>query len=145
MRFYTSVLYCIIISFFPLSALAQTGSGQQGIADAAAYKTIDSLNTLAFKIKRNDVDHALTLLHKAASMSIKLEYKKGESVSYLNEAGIFQQNGYTEKAIALYYKSLGISQEIKDTLNVARASQQIGNALVEGGDLKGAEKLLKKL
>ncbi|WP_026461860.1 tetratricopeptide repeat-containing sensor histidine kinase [Adhaeribacter aquaticus] len=109
-----------------------------------AYKTVDSLNELAFEVKRHHVDKALTLLNTSANLAIHYKYSKGEATSLLYEAGIFHQNGYSKRALSLYYKALEISKTIKDTFNIARANQQIGNALMEMNKLEEAEVIFKE-
>lgn len=102
-------------------------------------RQVDSLNQLAFIQKRYDIAKALNNLFVAQSIANKSNYQKGLAIGYLYEAGIFRQNGYDVRALSIYYKSLQIFKSLKDTFNIAVASQQIALALqVEG---KSAEAL----
>jgi len=112
-----------------------------GSVDSGIYRTIDSLNEAAFRVKKNDVVRALDVIYKASYLAELYHYDKGMAASLLTEAGIYHQNGYHKRALTLYYKSLDISTKIKDTLHIAKANQQIGNALMESGDYAEAERL----
>jgi len=109
--------------------------------DKKVYREIDSLNKVAFLVKRNDVMRALDVIYKSSYLAELHHYDKGMAEALLTEAGIYHQNGYQKRALTLYYKSLDISTKIKDTLHIAKANQQIGNALVESGEYKEAERL----
>ncbi len=115
------------------------GSLAQSKAANSSQVLIDSLNELAFKVKRYDVAKAFSLLTQSENNAYQTNYKRGIATSFLYEAGIYQQNGYTKKALAMYYASLNISKSINDTFNIARANQQIAAALKEDGKLKEAE------
>lgn len=116
-------------------------SADLGKVDSGIYRTIDSLNEVAFRTKKNDVMRALDVVYKAAYLAELYHYDKGMAASLLTEAGIYHQNGYQKRALTLYYKSLDISTKIKDSLHIAKANQQIGNALMESGDYAEAERL----
>lgn len=107
----------------------------------ALVREVDSLNEAAFVIKRSSIDKALFMLDKANRLSVANNYNKGLATNYLYEAGIYQQFGYSKKALALYYKSLELSRLNKDTFNIARANQQVANALFESEKYAEAEKL----
>lgn len=109
--------------------------------DSSIYRTIDSLNDVAFRVKRSDVLRALDIVYKASYLAELYHYDKGMAASLLTEAGIYHQNGYHKRALTLYYKSLDISTRAKDSLHIAKANQQIGNALMESGDYAEAERL----
>ena len=109
-------------------------------ANSGINKTIDSLNDLAFKVKRNNVTRALDILYKSSYLAEKHNYKKGIATGLLTEAGIYQQNGYFKRALTLYYKSLNISTEIGDSLNIARSNQQIGSICMESGNYREAKR-----
>lgn len=104
-------------------------------------RKVDSLNELAFDVKRRNVEKAMGLLYQALTLATKYNYLKGIATNRLYEAGLYQQNGFERKALALYYKALEISRATNDTLNIARANQQLGNLLVDGNQLKDAESL----
>ncbi|RXF67786.1 tetratricopeptide repeat protein [Arcticibacter tournemirensis] len=108
------------------------------------FHKIDSLNNLAFEVKRNDIEKAMSFLYQALSLSKKYQYRKGIAENQLCEAGIYQQNGFPRKALSLYYRALEISRSIQDTFNIARANQQLGNLQADAGQLKKAEALYMK-
>ena len=111
---------------------------------ASVISSVDSLNELAFKAKRYDIANALKYLETAKSIAFKNNYKKGLAVSILYEGGIFSQNGFSNKALSLYYQAHQISESLNDTFNVARANQQIAGSYINIGKLEDAESLLKQ-
>lgn len=121
--------------------LASLGANSQ-TKKKLTKKQIDSANELAFEVKRYDIKKALSYLSTAETAAKEINYQKGLAVSYLYEGGIFQQNGNSKGAVSLYYKSLEISRELKDTFNITRAEQQLALAAHESGNLKEAEQLL---
>lgn len=108
------------------------------------FRKIDSLNQLAFVQKRHDVAKALNNLFLAENMATSLDYPKGLATSYLFEAGIFNQNGYDKKALATYYKSLQLFKDLKDTFNIAFATQQIAHSMHQDGKMEDAIKLYEE-
>ncbi|WP_207434082.1 tetratricopeptide repeat-containing sensor histidine kinase [Sabulibacter ruber] len=132
----------VLFWILALPTQAQTGGkGQYKEGVSRVEAEVDSLNQLAFSVKRQNVDKALSLLQKALLLAQSSNYKKGEATCYLYEAGIYQQNGYSKSALSLYYKALEISQATKDTFNIARALQQVANALLEDKQLDRAEQI----
>lgn len=102
---------------------------------------VDSLNELAFKEKRHNLELALDLLQKAAMLADELKYVEGQATNALYEGGIYMQNGYEKRALGLYHHSLELSRSVGDTFNIARANHQLANALAEGEELVKAEDL----
>jgi signal transduction histidine kinase len=107
-------------------------------------RQVDSLNELAFQVKRHDIQQALTLLDHASTSAKRQQYKKGEATAYLYQAGIYQQYGFDRKALMYYYQALKISELIQDTFNIARANQQIGNALMANKKFGQAQQLFRQ-
>lgn len=138
MRIFIFIFFCYASPFQLYASLVDPFSINDSIAKA------DSLNQLAFKVKRNDINRALGLLYKASALSEKCNYQKGITTSLIYEAGIYQQHGHSKKALSLYYKALDLSSRNKDTLNNARARQLIGNAMFEEKRLPEAERLYKE-
>ncbi|HJV19117.1 MAG TPA: tetratricopeptide repeat-containing sensor histidine kinase [Sediminibacterium sp.] len=93
-------------------------------------ETVDSLNKSAFEKKRTNISEALVDLYKAQNLAIQLSYKKGEAISYMYEAGIYQQQGFLKRAIVDSYEALEIFSSIKDTFNMAKVNQQLASSLV---------------
>lgn len=93
-------------------------------------ETVDSLNKSAFEKKRTNISEALIDLYKAQNLAIQLGYKKGEAISYMYEAGIYQQQGFLKRAIVDSYEALEIFRSIKDTFNIAKVNQQLAASLV---------------
>lgn len=107
-------------------------------------RNIDSLNQLAFNIKKSNADSALSIILFTRNLSDEINYKSGVASSLLVEAGIYQQMGYDKKALSIYLEQLHISESANDSLNIARANQQIANSLVEANKLNQARSLFKK-
>ncbi|MBL7761378.1 MAG: tetratricopeptide repeat-containing sensor histidine kinase [Sediminibacterium sp.] len=93
-------------------------------------ETVDSLNKSAFEKKRTNISDALIDLYRAQNLAIQLGYKRGEAISYMYEAGIYQQQGFLKRAIVDSYQALEIFRSIKDTFNIARINQQLAASLV---------------
>lgn len=102
---------------------------------------VDSLNELAFTTKKNDVVKALSLLFNAQKIATQNNYTKGYAVALLYEAGIYQQSGFSNKALAIYQKSLDIFKQTNDSFNIARCNLQIANALLDNEKIDDAEVL----
>ncbi|MCJ8163226.1 HAMP domain-containing histidine kinase [Pontibacter sp. E15-1] len=113
---------------------------QPAVAASVAH-TVDSLNDLAFKVKSHDLQRAFDLLHRASVLADNQRYVRGQAINALYEGGIYMQNGYDKRALSLYYTSLELSRSILDTLNIARANQQLANAFAQGDEPKQAETL----
>lgn len=125
--------FVVLLLMLSRLAYAQTGAN-------AAY--VDSLNSKAAHLIKQDVSKAFVILTDAEQIGIKLNYKKGLAVTYLNEAEVFRQHGYTKKALALYYRSIQFSSQIRDEYNIAKASQHISTIERHNGNFSDAEKLL---
>jgi two-component system, sensor histidine kinase and response regulator len=94
---------------------------------------VDSLNEAAFKLKRSNVSAALSLLYQAQYLASQTAYKKGLAISYMYEAGIYQQQAFSKRAQANYYQAYDLFRNLKDTFNMARINQQIAElVLLEG-------------
>ncbi len=109
-----------------------------------SQKIIDSLNQSAFNKKRTDISAALIELHKAQNLAIQTGYKKGEAISYMYEAGMYQQQGFSKRSVADFYKALGIFTTIRDTFNIAKIEQQIALSLVSNKKYDSAITIFKK-
>jgi signal transduction histidine kinase len=99
---------------------------------------INSYNQIGFDAKKSDITKALTNLHLAQNLSKKVGYQKGEAISYMYEAGIYQQQGFSKRAIADFYNALRIFKTIKDTFNIAKANQLIANSFLTSGKYDSA-------
>ncbi|WP_153799340.1 sensor histidine kinase [Foetidibacter luteolus] len=138
------VLLCILLLLpaFVKFAAGQVNFFKEDPNTVVIKRTVDSLNELAFKVKKYDLNNALTYIETAKNIAAKNNYKKGLAVSALYEGGIFQQNGYANRALSLYYQAHQISKSINDTLNMARANQQIAMSHSSMGLQADAEKRL---
>lgn len=92
---------------------------------APEIKKIDSLNELAYRQKRFEVAKALNNLFNAENLNVSGIYPRGLAITYLYEGGIFNQMGHDTRALSLYFKALQIFKNLRDTLYIARVSQQI--------------------
>jgi two-component system sensor histidine kinase/response regulator len=106
-------------------------------------RRVDSLNELAFRQKRFDVPQALNNLAVAQNIATAINYQKGLGTSYMYEAGIFYQNGYHKRALSTYYKALQLFKSLKDTFNIAFASQQIALSMQMDGRTQEAMQLIQ--
>ncbi len=105
---------------------------------------VDSLNELAFQQKRFNVSESFNSLIVTQNTATQINYKKGLAVSYLYEGGIYQQQGFTKRAITDYYLALDIFRRIKDTFNIAKTNYQIASALLLEEKLTEAASLFRK-
>ena len=110
----------------------------------ATIAVVDSLNELAFKAKRYNIARALNILFLSRTLANKINYKGGLAISLLYEGGIFQQKGFDKRALSIYYNSLDVSKASKDTLNIARANQEIASLLKDSSTRGDAETMLQE-
>ncbi|WDF57089.1 tetratricopeptide repeat-containing sensor histidine kinase [Mucilaginibacter sp. KACC 22063] len=103
---------------------------------------IDSLNERAYRQVHVNVSKALLQLTDAEQMCDKIDYKKGLAINYMYQAEVFNQRGFTKRAIALYYNSLDLSRQNNDLYNLARALEHISSIKRHNGQLADAEKML---
>lgn len=130
-------IFLVLISLFSLQAL-HAADTKMAKAD---FKKVDSLNALAFDLKRTDVAKALNNLFVAENIAISVNYQQGLATTYLYEGGIYHQNGYDKRALSTYYKAQQLFKTLKDTLNLARVSQQIAHSLHSDGKIDEAMQL----
>ena len=119
------ILIILVLSVFLNQLYGQKSTGTTAV--------VDSLNQEAFASKRSDISKALNLLIIAQITAQQIDYQKGLAIAYLNEGGIYQQQGFNKRALTDYYLSLDIFKRTKDTFNLAKVTQQIGNALLLEG------------
>jgi len=127
-RLYPYLLLIICVTSLPASVNATDPVSKEDI------RKVDSLNRLALQQKRTDVARALNNLFMAENLASASQYQKGLATAYLYQAGIFRQSGYEKRALSTYYKSLQLFKSIKDTFNIAFASQQIAVSLQTDGN-----------
>ena len=94
-----------------------------------SFALVDSYNKIAFDTKKSDVVKAISALQKAENIAKKIKYKKGEAISNMYEAGIYQQQGFTKRALSVFYNSLSIFKSINDTFYIAKVNQLIAFSL----------------
>lgn len=120
----------LVVFFLCLKTIAQP--------PASVIIEVDSLNKTAFQLKKSNVWAALEKLYKAQNKALLTGYKNGLAISYMYEAGIYQQRGFSKRAQADYYKALDLFRALKDTLNLAKVNQQIGKIISDNGMLDSA-------
>ncbi len=139
----TSRLYLFVFLFAVF--LADPGhAAVDSLPGVPEIKKVDSLNALAFNQKRSDVAKALNNLFVAENIAQSANYQKGLAITYLYEGGIYHQNGYDKRALSTYYKALQLFKSLRDTLNIARASQQIASSLQADGKIDEALQLFNE-
>ncbi len=102
---------------------------------------INSYNQIGFESKKSDITKALTNLHLAQNLSKKIGYKKGQAISYMYEAGINQQQGFSKRALSDFYNALVLFKTINDTFNIAKVNQLIAYSLLTTGNYDSALKV----
>ena len=137
--------YIFKLFFSALMLLQALGYAQNKAANnhPAIHARIDSLNEQASRLIRKDAVSAYTLLTEAEVLATQYNYNKGKAVTYLNQAEVLSQQGYSKRALELYYYSMQISQRNNDIYNVARAQQHISTIKRKNGGYREAEVLLE--
>ena len=138
---YTNIAGSLITwIYFLLSAQAyaqQTAKPRPGM-----IAHIDSLNDVAVPLIVKDAGKAFNYLTQAELLATEYNYTKGLAESYLYQAEILSQRGYSKRALELYYRSMQLSKKNNDVYNIARAEQYVSTIKREDGSFKEAEKIL---
>lgn len=74
---------------------------------------VDLLNNLGYELRYYQTDSLLLLSKKALKLSKSAEYKKGESMSYLNIGNYYSDLGQNNKAIDNYKKAMQVAKSIE--------------------------------
>ena len=127
----------VLLAMIPCLLFAQKGESLDNNSDSI-YHLIDSLNQAAFTMKRSKVNQALKLLDSTKSLAIQYQYHQGLSTAYFNEAGIYQQNGFSKRALGIYQMALENSSRFQDSLNLVRINNQLAGYYAEEGKLDDA-------
>lgn len=130
----------VLLALIPCLLFAQKMEQLDNSSDTI-FHHIDSLNQAAFTMKRSKVNQALKLLDSTKNLSIQYQYHQGLSTAYFNEAGIYQQNGFSKRALGIYQMALENSSRFQDSLNLVRINIQLANYFAEEGKLDEALKL----
>lgn len=131
------VNFLVLLGMIPCLLFAQKGPQLDSSRDTI-YHFIDSLNQAAFSMKRSKVNQALKLLDSTKNLSIQYQYHEGLSTAYFNEAGIYQQNGFSKRALGIYQMALENSSRFQDSLNLVRINNQLAGYYAEEGKLDEA-------
>lgn len=131
------VYLLVLLAMFPCLLFAQKGDPLDNGNDTI-FHLIDSLNQAAFNMKRSKVNQALKLLDSTKNLSIQYQYHQGLSTAYFNEAGIYQQNGFSKRALGIYQMALENSSRFQDSLNLVRINNQLAGYYAEEGKLDEA-------
>ena len=131
------IVFSILLPLFTFSQNSESVDAEQ----KAVFHTIDSLNLLAFEIKNSNISKSLSLLSIAKRLAEERNYHKGLSNVLYNEAGVYQQNGFTKRARLIYEIALENSKEFADTINISRINQQIAKSYVAEGKYEEAANL----
>ena len=124
--FYLIIVFSIYSPLFVFSQKSESVDADQ----KAIFHTIDSLNQLAFDVKNTDISKALNTLSIAKRLADQNNYHTGLTNALYNEAGVFQQNGFTKRARLIYEMALENSRDYADTINISRINQQIAKSYV---------------
>ena len=117
-------------------------SNAQSQSPVDTVALINSYNQIGFESKKSDITKALTNLHLAQNLSKKIGYQKGQAISYMYEAGINQQQGFSKRALSDFYNALSIFKTINDTFNIAKVNQLIANSLLTTGKYDRSESVV---
>lgn len=117
----------ILLQFILLLSLKVVCFSQSPID---SFALVDSYNKIAFDTKKSDIIKAISALNKAENLAKIIKYKKGEAISYMYEAGIYQQQGFTKRALSVFFNSLSIFKNINDTFHIAKVNQLIAFSLL---------------
>ncbi len=127
----------VLWAMIPCLLFAQKGDPLDNSRDTI-FHFIDSLNQSAFNMKRSKVNQALKLLDSTKILAIQYQYHQGLSTAYFYEAGIYQQNGFTKRALGIYQMALENSSRFDDSLNLVRINNQLAGYYAEEGKLDEA-------
>ena len=127
----------VLLALIPCLLFAQKGEQLDNSSDNI-FHVIDSLNQAAFNMKRSKVNQALKLLDSTKNLAIQYQYHQGLSTAYFNEAGIYQQNGFSKRALGIYQMALDNSNRFQDSLNLVRINNQLAGYYADEGKLDEA-------
>ena len=125
----------VLVQLFLLLTIVGKLTAQSPIDTIAL---VNEYNKIGFDAKKSAITKALSNLHLAQNLSKKIGYQKGEAISYMYEAGIYQQRGFSKRAIVDFYNALRIFKTINDTFNIAKVNQQIAHSFLIAGDYDSA-------
>ncbi len=131
------VNFLVLLAMVPCLLFAQKGDPIDTSSDTI-FHFIDSLNQAAFNMKRSKVNQALKLLDSTKNLSMRYQYHQGLSTSYFYEAGIYQQNGFSKRALGIYQMALENSSLHEDSINLVRINNQLAGYYAEEGKLDEA-------
>jgi tetratricopeptide (TPR) repeat protein len=69
---------------------------------------------------------------------MRYQYHQGLSTAYFYEAGIYQQNGFSKRALGIYQMALENSSLHEDSINLVRINNQLAGYYAEEGKLDEA-------
>gem|GEM_PF-3392683 len=114
----------------------------EGIGDrskmALAYSAIGSCHTT-----RKEYDNALQQHLMALEIQRAIGDRPREAKSYLKLGELHQVQGQDRDALRRFRQALQVNLEVGDPLVTADANQRIGEVLLKGGDLAGAQQVLE--
>ncbi|WP_295773526.1 tetratricopeptide repeat-containing sensor histidine kinase [uncultured Mucilaginibacter sp.] len=138
---YILIKYCLVLwGAFLLSSQVFAQQTIQIRPRIAAH--IDSLNDVIYPRVKQDAGKAFAILNEAEMLASQYKYTTGLAVAYLNQADLLNQQGYSKRALELYYRSMQLSLANNDIYNAARAEQYISVIKRDDGNFTEAEKLL---
>ncbi len=121
----------LLIAFLPMIISGQSENKVDSLLNAA-YSTklrsqkIDALNEIAWHFRKSERDTAFYFIKQALKENYNEEYLRGKVKSY-NILGVllYYQSDYNE-SINYLKKAYGLSLKIKDSINIAKLSNNIG-------------------
>ncbi len=95
---------------------------------------VNLLNTLSWELGDYDANKAIELSNQAINLSNKLNYFKGAGIAYNTKGNALSMVGKLTDAIACYKTTINIWLRCADTLRIAKAFINLGNAYSEVPD-----------
>jgi tetratricopeptide (TPR) repeat protein len=129
-------LFLFLCSFIPQSCFSQAGIDSLKLKLSNTGQTkerVDVLNTLAKLIIPNSPDKALEYAHEALSLSKKINYDPGTSVSYRYVGTIYIYKSEYALALAYMDSALVIADLTKNNLGAAETKAAIGTVFLQQG------------
>lgn len=99
---------------------------------------VNTLNELAWELRKNQPRKALDYANSAMKLSVALDYNKGKLISLNRIGAVYIYTKKYDMAQEVYLQLLDEENKIEDDYGVGRACNQLGLVYTQKGDLKKA-------
>jgi tetratricopeptide (TPR) repeat protein len=104
-----------------------------------------ALNSLGVVLQRKrNLDKALEVLQKSASIEEQLGNKRGQAITLNTLGGVLQKLGKFDDALYSFQRSIAIGEELRDSRHLSMAYFSLGKAWLESGRTLEAVSALQK-